>query len=83
MDLEDVRAADLCLAFTESADTSDRGRGGRHTEFGIALGLGRSVAIVGPVEHVFHRLPGVIHHCEWGDARTWILKLLAPRQSAA
>lgn len=83
MDLEDVRAADLCLGFTEYPDALDPGRGGRHTELGIALGLGRPVAIVGPVEQVFHRLPGVVRHSSWGAARTWVLKLAAPVQNAA
>jgi hypothetical protein len=83
MDLEDVRAADLCLGFTELPGALDRGRGGRHTELGIALGLGRSVAIVGPVEQVFHRLPGVVRHSSWGTARAWVLKLAAPVQNAA
>jgi hypothetical protein len=83
MDLEDLRSANLCLAFTEPADASDRGRGGRHTELGIALGLGQSVAIVGPVEHVFHRLPGVVHHSEWGSARAWLMELAAPLKNAA
>jgi nucleoside 2-deoxyribosyltransferase len=83
MDLDDVRAADLCLAFTEPADAADRGRGGRHAELGIAIGLGRSVATVGPIEHVFHRLPGVSNHPDWDSAHAWLLDVLAPARSAA
>jgi hypothetical protein len=83
MDFEDVCAADLCLAFTEPGDAADRGRGGRHAELGIAIGLGRSVATVGPIEHVFHRLPGVSNHSDWDAAHAWLLALLVPARSAA
>lgn len=72
MDLEDLRGADVCIAFTETIDASERGRGGRHTELGIALGLGQLVLIVGPREHVFHCLPDVVHHPDWRSARSWL-----------
>jgi hypothetical protein len=68
MDLEDVRAADICLAFTERPDEA-QGRGGRHTELGIALALGRRVIVVGPREQVFHCLPTVEHFPNWEIAR--------------
>jgi nucleoside 2-deoxyribosyltransferase len=51
-DLADVRAAALVVAFTEAPRTSNS-RGGRHVEFGYALGIGIAVVIVGPRENVF------------------------------
>lgn len=32
---------------------------GRQVEFGAAAAYDRKIVIVGPVEHIFHRLPGV------------------------
>jgi hypothetical protein len=83
MDLEDVQGADVCFAFTEPVDGADRGRGGRHTELGIALALGSLCVIVGPREHVFHCLPDVVHHPDWQSARTWLLCLSEAEQPAA
>lgn len=51
-DLADVSEAALVVAFTEVPRTSNS-RGGRHVEFGYALGLGIAVVIVGPRENVF------------------------------
>ncbi len=82
MDLEDVRGADVCIAFTETVDTGERGRGGRHTELGIALGLGRLVLIVGPREHVFHCLPDMVHHPNWLSARRWLCSSGVARSAA-
>lgn len=72
MDLDDLRDTDICVAFTEAVDAGERGRGGRHTELGIALGLGQLVLVVGPREHVFHCLPEVVHHPDWHSARSWL-----------
>jgi nucleoside 2-deoxyribosyltransferase len=69
MDLEDLRRADLCIAFTEATDHPKPGRGGRHTELGIAVGLGLEIMIVGPREHVFHALPEVRQYPNWQAAR--------------
>jgi nucleoside 2-deoxyribosyltransferase len=68
MDFDDVRAADVCIAFTEPVD-GPQGRGGRHIELGIALALGQRVMIVGPREHVFHCLTEVEHYNVWSEAR--------------
>ena len=63
-DIEDLLAADVLVAFTEPP-RSNTSRGGRHVEFGIALGLrrgsnhGPKIFIVGPLENVFHALPDV------------------------
>jgi hypothetical protein len=72
MDFDDVREADVCIAFTEPAD-GPQGRGGRHTELGIALALGQRVIIVGPREHVFHCLPDVERYERWPEARDRLL----------
>lgn len=50
MDLNDLRAADVFVQFT----TGERARGGRHVELGAALAWHKRVAVVGPLEHVFH-----------------------------
>lgn len=51
-DFADVMMAEMVVAFTEIPRSSNS-RGGRHVEFGIALGAMRRVAIVGPRENVF------------------------------
>lgn len=57
-DYSDLIAADLVVSFTEPP-RSTNSRGGRHVEFGIALGLGRTNIVIGPRENVFHCLPSV------------------------
>jgi len=57
-DLEDLSGADLCISFTEPP-RSTSSRGGRHVEFGFALGHGIECWVVGPRENVFHCLPQV------------------------
>lgn len=59
--LSDVRRCDVFVAFTEG-EAAPSGRGGRHVELGVALACGKRVLLVGPAEHVFHRLPTVEHH---------------------
>jgi hypothetical protein len=70
-DLCDVVEADVLLAFTDG----EPARGGRHVEFGIAIGLALGMRpgqtlrliVVGPKENVFHSLPGVEHVATFGD----------------
>lgn len=50
-DFQDIRDAD-CLIFV----SSEGGKGGRHVEYGIALGLGKRIIILGHRENVFHTL---------------------------
>jgi len=63
-DVEDLLASDVVVSFT-TAPRSGATRGGRHVEFGIALGIRRSggtlrrLFVVGPLENVFHALPEV------------------------
>jgi len=60
-DLLEIEQADLFVAFTEEPDSIMNGarRGGRHAEFGFALGLTRWHVIIGPREHVIHYTDGV------------------------
>jgi hypothetical protein len=54
-DIEDV-------SFTDKAGG---GKGGRHVEHGLALGLGKRVIVCGPRENIFHTLPQVEHYPDW------------------
>lgn len=53
-DIDDIVSADAVFSFTSS---NGGGKGGRHVEFGLALGLGKRCIIVGPRENIFHTLP--------------------------
>lgn len=61
-DIEDLTAADTVISFT-SADGG--GKGGRHVEYGLALGLNKRLILVGPREHIFHTLPQAEHYVSW------------------
>lgn len=67
-DLEDVRVADLVVCFTEQP-RSGHSRGGRHVEFGYALGLGKKIAVVGPRENLFCWCEEIIHFDTWEEAK--------------
>jgi len=62
VDLEDLEAADTVISFTSAGGG---GKGGRHVEFGLALGLGKRLVIVGPRENVFHTLPAIEWYPDW------------------
>lgn len=58
-DVHDLLAANAIIAFTERSDVDvpGRSRGGRHVEYGLALGLKKHTTIVvGPLENVFYHL---------------------------
>jgi nucleoside 2-deoxyribosyltransferase len=57
-DMNDLLEADCVISFTEEP-RSTNSRGGRHVEFGIALGLKRRCIVIGHRENVFHCLPAV------------------------
>lgn len=59
-DIADIAKADLVLVFTEHVKPGGRNRGGRHVEYGLALGLSKDVAVVGPLENVFHTINGPV-----------------------
>lgn len=63
-DLEDVRRADAIIVHTGDVDpvTGASTRGGYHTEVGIALGLGKPIALAGEKLNVFHYIPGVVQY---------------------
>lgn len=61
VDLMDVDAADVVLFFAEDPLVGTP-RGGRHVEFGYALGKGKSISVIGPRENVFHYHPRVHHY---------------------
>lgn len=67
-DFDDVTTCDICIAFTEPP-RSNTSRGGRHVELGIALGLEKTVYVIGPRENIFCWLPQV----HWFE--TWELAL--------
>ena len=58
-DCVDVRACDWMISLMEEPRSNTRG--GRHIEFGIALGLDKRLTIIGPRETVFHHLDQVEH----------------------
>jgi len=64
-DLEDIRASDTLVAFTEDA-TVGQTSGGRHVETGYAIGLGITVVVVGPIENVFHH--DLRRYATWSEA---------------
>lgn len=55
-DIEEIRSCDTLIFFAEEQDAQPP-RGGRHVEFGVALGLGKRVVVVGAKENIFHHLP--------------------------
>jgi len=57
-DLLDLGRADCLVSFTDEPNSIVAGtaRGERHVAFGIALGAGKRIYIVGPRENIFHHL---------------------------
>lgn len=60
VDLQDVWSADTMLFFAEDPLVGIP-RGGRHVEFGYAIGIGRPIFVIGPRENVFHYNWAVTH----------------------
>ena len=58
-DVIDIIKCDWMISLMEVPRSNSRG--GRHVEFGMALGLGKRLTIIGPRETVFHHLPRVEH----------------------
>ncbi|MFN0195768.1 MAG: hypothetical protein ACKVT0_03430 [Planctomycetaceae bacterium] len=63
-DFSDLVDADGLIAFTDPSPNRFS-RGGRHIEFGVALGLVKPIILIGPRENIFHHLPGVAHFVTW------------------
>lgn len=58
VDLQDIWRSSAVLFFSEDP-TIGIPRGGRHVEFGYALGLGIPIYVIGPRENIFHYLPSI------------------------
>ena len=65
--VDDIADADMLILFTGGGR-----RGGSHVEMGIAIGLNKRLAIVGPRENVFHWLPGVRQFDGWNGLLEWL-----------
>jgi hypothetical protein len=65
-DVEDISKSEALIAFTEKP-YAEKGSGGRHVEFGIALALHKPIIIIGHRENVFHTLPKVIQFQTWPE----------------
>lgn len=76
-DVQDVRAADTFVTFTELPDAR-AGRGGRHVEFGLALAERKRLIVIGPVENVFHALGEVERFETWAEALAALTPLPEP-----
>lgn len=59
-DLNEIDDGDVLIYLAE-VEGNLWGRGGRHVEFGYALGTGKLVIVLGPMENIFHYLPEVVH----------------------
>lgn len=69
-DIVDIRSADIVIHFTDGVRGGcSPGAGGRNVEFGIAISARKTNVVVGPREHVFHYLPGIVHYETWAIAR--------------
>ncbi len=60
LDDKDVRRADAVVKISYPYGSLTKG-GGRHTEMGIAMGLGKRVFVVGPPEQIFDWHPAVLN----------------------
>lgn len=73
IDLRDVYRAEWLVFF--SVDPAiPVARGGRHVEFGYALGLGRKILVVGPKENIFHYLPEIHFVNNFEEAKEFLLR---------
>lgn len=75
-DIDDVKRADVLIAFTEEPRKTAT-RGGRHVEFGYALGMGKNVIVVGPLENVFYAtIFPQMHANAWGMSVIGMLNVI-------
>jgi nucleoside 2-deoxyribosyltransferase len=58
-DIEEINAADVFVLMSDGP-REKHPRGGKHVEFGYALGKGKPVIVYGPIENIFHLLRDVI-----------------------
>lgn len=67
-DIEDIERADALVCFTGG----EAGRGGKHVEFGYALGRGKRIVLIESLVNVFHTLPEVRHFPDWNSFEEWL-----------
>ncbi len=77
-DMEDVCRAEVLLVFSPKNHFCT-GRGGRHVEVGLALGLGKRILLVGERENVFHHLPQIEQYDSFNAARAALKGEGSPR----
>ena len=65
-DLEEIFWSNLLVYLSEPED-NPWGRGGRHVEFGYALGQNKTVFVIGPLENLFHYLSSVTNFSSVDD----------------
>ena len=68
-DVDDIARAE-CVIFFSSADSTSKGRGGRHTEFGITLGMNKPIFLIGRPECAFHAM--VRPECRFRDWENFV-----------
>jgi len=76
-DIADIMSADAMLMFTGISSTT----GGYHTEFGVALMIGKHVIIIGPRENIFQAYQGVDQFDTWAKFMTHARRLSATSDS--
>lgn len=77
-DLRDIDVSNVLVSLTEAPGVGGRARGGRHVEFGYAIGTGHCrLILLGPRENVFHHLAPV----EQVDDVPALLRLLGAARS--
>ena len=62
-DLQDIRDSDALILFT--GDYGSKSLGGKHTEFGYAMAIGKIVIIMGKRVNVFHFRNSLKHFEYW------------------
>ena len=76
-DLGDIEAAQMVISFTED---NGGGKGGRHVELGVAIGLRKFLIVCGPREHVFHTAPGTGWFPDWPHLAMYLRRLGRPER---
>ena len=72
-DIEDIDKCDCVISLMEE-ESRNNSRGGRHVEFGYAMGRGKRLIIIGPRETVFHHAPNVEHFDTWNACAAALLE---------
>ena len=60
-DLIDIQMSDILVVFNDPEGVPSTSRGGRHVEFGYALGKHKAILVVGPKSNPFYTLPQLTH----------------------